>query len=392
VTALRKLVAFVWKVLAGGIFCQFPLTAMVVVGWTYRAMQRAAVRAWSRASALDSSELDALYAQETVFLRHQTWPNWLLEQRSLRGGGRSTGVRGKSSGVAWTLGGSAWANLRVGFAGIANTTVAMALPAVLWQVGWYAGWDNSFNKGYEQYYSGIALSWIGIVLFLALMLYVPMAQARQAVTGDWRSFYNVRTVWRVATANPLRMLLLAAVFSLVALPINVLLIAPQGFEKSNPDTANLTDVQFLAYLNRYYFFVSLVGFAGYVLVRIVAARWYAAGLLSALKKGRIAVSDLRGDEAAALHTLQLDRPAEAPQRHPVVAATLAVSKPVWRGGWITAALLVWFTFVAQIYVREFVNYHPYRGFMNQPLVQLPWLRFVPAELQSSVRAVERAEK
>jgi hypothetical protein len=86
--------------------------------------------------------------------------------------------------------------------------------------------------------------------------------------------------------------------------------------------------------------------------------------------------------------LQLDEPGQAVERHPVVAATLIVSRPFWRTTILCAAVLVWFTFVAQMYVREFLVYHPYRGFMNQPLVQLPWVRFVPAELRSRVRDAE----
>ncbi len=44
--------------------------------------------------------------------------------------------------------------------------------------------------------------------------------------------------------------------------------------------------------------------------------------------------------------------------------------------------LVWFAFVAQIYASEFMNYHPGIGFLNQPLVQLPWFRYIPSALES----------
>jgi hypothetical protein len=44
------------------------------------------------------------------------------------------------------------------------------------------------------------------------------------------------------------------------------------------------------------------------------------------------------------------------------------------------AAALWFAFVAQIFVSEFFNYHPVVGWLNQPLVHLPWFRYIPAGL------------
>jgi hypothetical protein len=49
---------------------------------------------------------------------------------------------------------------------------------------------------------------------------------------------------------------------------------------------------------------------------------------------------------------------------------------------IAATAFVWFTFVAQIFISEFLNYHPGIGWLNQPLVQLPWFHYVPGHLQN----------
>jgi hypothetical protein len=38
---------------------------------------------------------------------------------------------------------------------------------------------------------------------------------------------------------------------------------------------------------------------------------------------------------------------------------------------------IWFAFVAQVYVSEFLNYHPVAGFLNHVLVQFPCFDFVP---------------
>ena len=84
--------------------------------------------------------------------------------------------------------------MRVGIAGMVNTWVLTLPPAVHSVFGCYAGWDNSFNKGQEQYSVGIVISLMGIALFILIMLYVPMAQARQADTRKWRSFYEFRKI------------------------------------------------------------------------------------------------------------------------------------------------------------------------------------------------------
>ncbi len=386
---LKKILSGLWKIFVGAVFCQFLPTAILVVGWSYRAMQRTALRVWRSESSLSPAELDALSRTLPLFQSHATWPNWFIQQRAVRAGAPPvTGLWSRATRWARNAVASISTNLRIGFAGILNTSILMVLPAVLWQVGWYTGWDNSFNKGYEQYYSGIVLSWIGILLFLAAMLFLPMAQARQAITGEWRAFWDLKTVWRVSTGNPVRTLLLAAAFSVVALPINVLLIAPQGFENSNPDVATMTDGEFIRFLNRYYFWVCAVGFIGFIALRILAARWYAGGIVSMLNTGRLQAEALRGVEAQLLSVLRLDRAGDPARRHPMIAATVALSRPVWRTAVLGAAVFVWFTFVAQIYVREFIVYHPYRGFMNQPLVQLPWLRYVPGGLENDVRAAK----
>ena len=44
--------------------------------------------------------------------------------------------------------------------------------------------------------------------------------------------------------------------------------------------------------------------------------------------------------------------------------------------------LVWLAFVALIFVAEFFKYDGARAWLNHPLVQLPWCRYVPARLQN----------
>jgi len=388
---IGKAIIAVWKILVGAVFCQFLPTSILAIGWTCRAMQRRALRAWQRHSPLSAADQATLRA-DPLFLAHESWPNWFMQARGPRRAEAAIAPKGFWSrlrrGVR-SAGASLGDNLRIGLLGILNTSVVMVLPVVLWQIGWYTGWDNSFNKGYEQYYTGIAISWIGVLLFLAAMLYLPMAQARHAITGDWRSFYHLRTVWAITRNSPVRTVLLATAYTLASLPIAVALGVVQFLEKAIPETANFTDSQWLVFLERYYFRLAIYGFMAFVFVRWIAAGWYARTIVELLHTGRLKKDSLAGAETHALAALHLDIQGEASRLHPAIAATLALSRPVWRTAVIGGAVFVWFTFVAQIYVREFIAYHPLQGFMNQPLVQLPWFRYVPRSLVHAARAAER---
>jgi hypothetical protein len=58
-----------------------------------------------------------------------------------------------------------------------------------------------------------------------------------------------------------------------------------------------------------------------------------------------------------------------------------------RAGRVAATILLvwlWFAFVAQIFIGQFFNYHPLGGWLNQPLVQLPWFHYLPSTLKNSV--------
>src|SRR5262249_35650377 len=117
--------------------------------------------------------------------------------------GERVGVRGSFQRLGRGLIDSLWLNLRIGFRAITNTWI-LTLPAgLLWWFGWYDGWNNSFNKGYEQAPVGPLISIIGIIWMIAAMFYVPLAQARQAATGEWRSFFQFRLLWSIVRARAL---------------------------------------------------------------------------------------------------------------------------------------------------------------------------------------------
>src|SRR5437867_2047800 len=69
---------FVW----GMLFCQSFLGSILVVGWTYRLAQRAALKFWwsRRAYSERGITLDQFLSASERTKPHQHWPNWFLQQ------------------------------------------------------------------------------------------------------------------------------------------------------------------------------------------------------------------------------------------------------------------------------------------------------------------------
>ena len=376
---------FVW----GMLFCQSFLGSILVVGWTYRLAQRAALKFWwsRRAASERGLTLDQFLGASERTKPHQHWPNWFLQQNfreTIRAPERRAPALRDSTGprLPFVFVDSLSQNFWIGLRAITNTWV-LTLPACLfWWFGWYDGWNNSFNKGYEQAPVGPLISIFGIVLFIAAMFYVPLAQARQAVTGEWRSFFQFRLVWRIVRGRWISSVALALLYSLFALPLNVLKTSPAFQPVANPALGNLTDLQVLKHLESYFFFCAIVMLPAYVILRLLAARIYASGILGLLQTAKIQPAELAPLEFETLQRLNLLEARPNPARHFFVRFITWTTTRVGRIASTFALALIWFTFVAQIYVTEFLQYHSGLGWMNQPLVQLPWFHYVPARLKS----------
>ena len=403
---------FVWK-FAVGMFCvQSALFSVLFVGWTYRFMQRTAVRSWQRRSQEPRKRvrepwphwvrfrdtwrtrgvnalIDFIIGWPYRFMQwralklwrrlttpvDESWPNWIVHQEF-----REMWRTHKFEALFHSL----WMNFRLGVAGAFNTFVLTLPGCALMLFGWYDGWNNSFNKGYEQFSVGPATSWVGILIFAAAMLYVPMAQARQAITGEWRSFYQWGLIWRLVRLRWLQSLAIAAVYALVSFPILILRAgAPYIQGKANKMTAEqlmaLPHDQVVQSLNQYYLWCALLILPAFVFVRWLAARNYATGTAIAIKRGLIAAFGLSDFERGALARLNMLEPAPAPARH----ILLRMAARVWRFGLrsaaITAIFLVWVIYVFELYICQFFHYIPGVGWLNHCLVQLPWFHFIPGK-------------
>ena len=373
---LKKIIFAPIKLFFGMLFCQSILGAFLVIGWTFRLMQRRVLKSWwKKSKARDTQSFAEFLALDSRTVEHLHWPNWFAAQNFSTLEPRLF-TRLKSLFVSFR------ANLKTGVQGIFNIWLFTVPASVLWLFGWHYGWDNSFNKGYEQSWVGPVIAWLGIFLFIAAMFYVPMAQARQAATGNWKNFYQFAFIWKLIRRKWLANLGLAICYSLASLPVMWLSAVPSFFPNINPKLSQFTPAQTIDFLNTFYFWAALAFFPAFVFLRIISAKIYASAILKSVQSGAISQESLAENEWQALHRLGLlEIQAVAPK--PVLWRIVAWAGT--RAGRITAGFLtalVWFSFVAQIYIREFLNYHVGFGWLNQPLVQLPWFHYIPAHLKN----------
>ena len=376
---VRTVFAFAWKVLVGALLCQGPLSSILVVGWMLRLMQYQVWRHWWRVSDLQHQDVtfESFMAQDEQTRTHLHWPNWVLGSAPIPAGAPCSKMRIFSRRLV----GSLYDNAKLGLQGMLNTW-ALTLPGCgLWLSAWFAGWNNSFHKGYELAWVGPTTGVIGVVLFITAMLYVPLAQARQAVTGQWRTFYDFALIWRLIRKHWRWSIVLSGLYSLLSLPVIALLTLPAFFEHIWPHTTTLSDAEALDFLKTYYFRVGLLGFAVVVALRWLAARFYATAVMAAVQTGSIRVEELSAIEQLAFQCLNLQTDSPPLHRAFIIRTPLWMGSRLIEGFAVGMTVALWFTFVAQIFVSEFFNYHPIAGWLNQPLVQLPWFGLIPPGLK-----------
>ncbi len=382
------------KHMVGVLGTQGLVGAVLVIGWSYRLAQRAAWRVWWTRGGAGQGTFPEFLAARAETRGCVSWPNWFVDQEARelwRGRAAVAGVA-RVRLFLRVLFGSLAANFRLGLQGILNTWL-LTLPAcLLWLFAWYDGWNNSFNKGYEQFEVGPSLGVTGIVLFVAAMLYVPLAQARQAVTGEWRAFYDFGLVARLALRSWLGCLFLAGVYAAVSVTVTVLKTVPAFFPQMDPAQAaevaalapELAKAKITGILNGYFWWAGWFVFPAFVVLRVLAARLYARGILRGLREGWVSPAELAGNERAVLERLQLVQPGARASWPKLVELIARTGSWGARIGALGALGFVWFLFVAQIFVAEFLKYHPQVGWLNQPLVQAPWFRYLPESVEKPV--------
>ena len=319
VTAMAPVWAFlgVLRDLAiGTLLCAGPVTSIIVLGWLTRRMGVTVDRAFGATRAR---------------------PGWILGPR---GSGRITRA----------LGGLG-ENIRIGLlaaAGLAALTLPVTLP---WLGAWWAGWENSFNKGYEQ--AGVApLVWLLATLAaLPILAHLPLALAHAATERRLGAFFEIRRIrsvaaaagWRLPALALLSVVLSVPVFGMRAIPVFIEQVVPGFAGMSAEEQAQVAGVMDL-----------LAG--GLVFLSMCLLRHWAAAIYA-----RAAPRAAAGRWGAlwAGHGAAGVRPrGRGPGR---VSAAL----------WLLLACGLWLVLPALIVMGQFMNYDP-ALWLTHPMFLLPW--------------------
>lgn len=362
--------AAVWRFLVGVMLCQHLVTSLLVVGWTNRIMQRRVLREWWRTSPRRSKGVSFEEFLSESFSRRTAavFPRWLSQEEQLAGG--------------WRICQSLVDNAKRGMAATLNVCVAVLPGAALWYYAWVLGWTISFNKVYEQSHLGTLLGFAGIALFAAAMLYVPLALARQAFTNSPATFYQWKLNWRLVRHSAWGHAKLAALFATLALPVMVIKVAPY-FLGHDLEFQAMSTAELSAWLRGYYFWTGIVLLALFLLAWRQAARTYAR---AALKVSQL--DHVRGDGRWHVSWHAVERQTLAALGYATPTAVPLASVPLPRrvaSGLSTAcglaiAWVAWSMLSVQVFVAQFFNYIPGLGWLNPPLVMVPYLRYIPPGL------------
>jgi hypothetical protein len=363
---MRTLLAFLWRYLLGALFTLTPVTAILVVGWTQRATARTVARRWHKQA--DNADKDfadfALAEEETSALVR--WPRWIMADdagRLFAQAGRAGPIRAIGL-VLRALFGSLWLNAAAGLRALIPIALVVLPAAGLILFAWWSGWENSFNKGYEQAWVGPVLSFLAIGYFIIAMTLLPLAEVRQALNNSWAAFFDVTFLRRVAREAKLGLVGLAILFVTAGFVVAVMKVAalPLGNAAETPaDAARVAQV--------YPLVIAALLFPLYVALRLAAARLYARAALELAATDGVAAFAAR--ERSLLERLSLD--GGGPRERGALTRLVVGSGSLVAGALASAVMFaIWFGFVGEIYVSQFLA-HDWTHWLNHPLVQLPWV-------------------
>jgi hypothetical protein len=370
-----------WKYCIGVILCQHPMTALLVVGWTGRTMQLRALRLWWKQSpqfgqGVSFNQFTATLSQP---ITRRAFPNWCLGESRLPTQLPAQAIAGGS--ICRFLRpalGALGANFSQGF----RATLCIflfTLPATsLWLYAWVLGWNISFFKLYEQSALGISLGLFGILLFIVAMLYVPLAHARQAVTGEWRAFFDFHFNWKLVRRSAASMLPVALLFVVASGVIMILRTAPYTIG-SAPQFDTLSVEQLHQWLVRYHLAAGAVLFPAYVLVWLSVAKTYARAVVLETRDNSNC-QDLRTLEREAFCQLQLPPQESRMTNSPLLRGASWTVGQATSGAIVLLTCLCWFAVAAELFIAQFFNYQPGIAWLYHPLVLLPWIKYLPPSL------------
>jgi hypothetical protein len=301
----------------GTLLCLTPVTSILALGWITRRM---------------GSTIDARCGGDPDRV------GWIM-------GRADAGL------VHRCLGGLA-ANIETGLRAALGLAL-LTLPVTLaWLGAWWAGWENSFNKGYEQSAVGPVVWMLATLIALPILAHLPIALAHGAAERRLGAFFEWRRIRSVAAAAGWRLSWIALLSVAASAVFFVTRAVPAFIEGPFPGFADLGAAEQAAIAGQIDLASAAFAFAMMAYLRHRAAVIYA----------RAAPRAAHG-RAAALwdgHRLRSVRPnGGAPSR---LAASL----------WLVAACSVWLGLPVLIVAGQFLNYAPMLWIFH-PLLTLPWV-------------------
>lgn len=311
-----RLLRAVFNLVVGSLLCLSPLTALLVLGWLTRRMA----------------------ARVHVRLERPADHNgWVL------------GPRGQGW-IVRLLGGLA-SNIRAGVVSAAGLA-ALTLPfTMLWLGAWWAGWETSFNKGYEQSAVG-PISWlIGAIIALPILAHLPLALAHASAEGRFGAFFEYRRIRSVFTAAGWRMAWLAFLSVGLCVTLLGLRALPVFIEGIVPGFADMTAAEQVQVAETFDVTGAALTFLIVLFLRDRASSIYA---LAAPRAARGRAAAVWMDHAAFRTACRGHEPSR-----PMAALWLVLSCVIWTG---LPVLIV---------MSQFMNYAPVL-WLTHPVFFLPW--------------------
>jgi hypothetical protein len=398
---LTGIAAWTWRISVGAVLCfnvffVSILTSVVATGWTFRWMRLLILRGWARQVQAETGDLPP---------RLPGTPNWFV-QEDLRAALHRPGADGKTASklrvaaraliVPWH---ALWLNFKAGVKGLLAAALLTASGCLLMMFGWEFGWLNSFHRGYEIRLIHPLSMALGAILLAAGLVFVPLAQAHQAVTGSFWAFFDLRFLTRLIriklgtyTALALGVFLLSMALEGIKMqPGNfdqlypwtfreqaryrLGILVPQWLERPYTGLYDASDAEVYRTIELFFLQASFVLFPCLLLVRGLSAVIYRSAVLHGLRSGQLSRNELHPTVAAALARLPIAGVPAA--SFSLLRAVRSVVRLAVRPALVGLLFLSWALFAAKPFGFEFFVYHPGEGVLNHMLIHFPCYQLVP---------------
>lgn len=341
---LRRIVAGGVRIVVGTALCLTPFTAIVALGWMQRLMRReAAVTLLRRTARVDRREAIRRLARNPATAELACYPGFF-------------GDKTAAGGVLRRYFGGLWRNISEGITAVGAVVATTLLFALLLLGAWWAGWENSFNKGYEQSAVG-PLTWLaGATLAIATLRYLPIATAHVASERRLAAVAEVRRIRELTGAAGMSLIWPALMIALGSLAVLGLRILPVLLQRPETGFADL-DEQGIERVRTYIAMLSAcVVFLTALIYRLAAAKAYGRAL------HRLG-GPLVGSPTAPGSVVALAGEAASSSRRPLRITQAAAALVV---------LALSTMAVAALLVGQFMN-HSWLLWMSFPVFGVPWL-------------------